>query len=186
MKAIRIISRIFFALSPLMYVGIALLLDIKPLVLPLLGMGCVMASIAFYLSLSPKFANEFINFDRYAQRVFLYFGLFLIIGSIIKIKSNVTEYKNKDGFELSYGYFPSDTIPSAFMVYVNDTSKILKNHKHLINFSKGKWFFNVDKPANKENFIIKVNENQYILGKRTYVRFYYNGVELEQYKTKIY
>lgn len=185
MRTFKIVSRIFFVLSPLMYVGMALFLDVKTLIVPLLGMGCIVASIAFYLLLSTKFTNEFVNFDRYAQRVFLYFGLFLILGSMIKIKSNVTEYKNENEYKLEYSYFSGDTIPSStFMVFVNSKSKILKDHKNIINFSDGKWIFDVDKQANKEKFVIKVCENKYLLGKRTYVNFYYNNTELDHYKAK--
>jgi len=122
-----------------------------------------------------------VAFDKWVKRIAIIIFLFFIVGSLVKLDTKTTEYRNV-GYRIQQGYHMNDSIPSSFMLYVEDTSKILQHDNSF--FTGGSWFLYVGHPADTNDFFIEVKECEYITGTRTYVKFIYKNKPLEMKNTK--
>jgi len=176
MKVFRWIIRSIYLLLliGISYIFYTILPGIVP---PMLGVFMLLVSGFFAMSMNKTKLDEIIKITLFCS------GLLLLVGSFIKIDSNVTQYVSDKEYKVGCGGHPGDIIKSSYMIWVNDTSDILK-HKNLVNFSEGSWFIYVGKPADKRDFNIVVEENTYLTGVRSYVTFIHKGKEIKDINTK--
>jgi len=172
-------TRILFIILPILIFQSVSWVD--PILMPLtIGCGFFFVYFSYCLIHSGK---EFKKFDKWIKRISITICLVVIVSCFVKYDSEVIEYRNSDGYRIQQGSHLNDSIPSSFMLYVDDTSKILKN-KNLVCFHNGFWFLYVGHPADTNDFYIKVKKNKYFTGPRTYVSFIYNNEIFERNKTK--
>jgi hypothetical protein len=157
----------------------------KEFIFLLTGIGFLMILVSIKLISFFK-RNEFQKkFDKFVFQFSLIGMLLFFILPFIKVKSETFIYKNSDGYEISTGYIPNDTIPSSFIISIDSNSKIIKNKDNLMLHDKGgSWFLQVGPPADISKFHIEVEKNKYVLGKRSYMSFYYNNEKINSIKTK--
>ena len=126
------IWRIVFILLCGMFPALSLMIGTG--ILPLLiGIGCIMLIVIFGLTPRGLSGNKAqLKFDSIMLRIGLIGAIFFIGGSFIKIKSDKYIYHNGDGYQITVGAHPNDTVTSSFMISIPKDSKIL-DYKNIMS-----------------------------------------------------